>query len=461
MQPTRRFWESIAVAGTLCAAALVYAQPLLLLAPAGIAAWLLASQLGFVYAVGRLDETLTVTQTFDRTATVTGDPVTATLEATGDDAGLHTTVTTRPSAGLDATGDRQISLGESTSFTLETDIAGTHHLEPPEFTVRDAAGLFTERFARGPQTELVVEARQPQNVHIGEGGNSIPIAFGHHALDATGTGVSPAELREYNSADPAARIDWKTTARLSTPYVREFEAESDQTTLLIVDARSNLNVGIPGETALDYLRTVALSHVAIAQRLDDPIGYFGITDRGIQRLTTPTNAARGYELARRRLRTVTADPGPSRARTPPPIQRRTGRYDPGTRFGEILEAYASARPTVDAETKPLKAAVRQALITTSGTTRIVLFTDDSDRAGIREAVSEARRSEHPLDIFLAPTVLYETDTFADLTRANERYRDFEEFRRTLVEIDGVSAYEVAPEGRIEIVLERQQAVVGQ
>ena len=87
-------------------------------------------------------------------------------------------------------------------------------------------------------------------------------------------------------------------------------------------------------------------------------------------------------------------------------------------------------------------------------TRLVLFTDDSDCAGTREAVSEARRSEHPLEIFLAPTVLYETDTFADLSRADERYRDFEEFRRTLVEIDGVSAYEVAPQSRMETVLEQ-------
>ena len=459
MQPTHRFWETLAVAGILAVAAMAFAQPLLLLAPAGIAAWLFASQLGFVYAVGRLDDSLTISQTLDRAKTVTDEPVTATLAVEGDDAGLRTVVTARTSAGLDAAGELQTTPGDTTSFTVESDVAGTHHLEALEVEVRDPSGLFTEQFTRGEAVELIVDARRPKNIHVGEGGRSLPTAFGDHTLQSTGQGLMPAELRTYMWGEPASRIDWKATARLSSPYVREYEAESDQTTLLVFDARSSLGTGLSGETALDYLRTIALSHVAVAQRLGDPLGCYGIDDQGIRRFTTPTNSVRGYELARRRLHGLTASTGPQHARRSLPIHRRSGQFDSATRFGQVLQSYLTARPAADPESNPLQTAVRSTLANVSGPVRLVIYTDDTDRAGIREVVREARRGDYTVDFFLAPTVLFEPDTLADLSGATERYRDFEAFRRELVHVDGISAYEVAPQSRIETVLERERAVV--
>lgn len=459
MQPTRRFWETVAIAAVLAAAALAFAQPLLLLAPAGVVAYLLAAQVGFVHAVGRLDDSLAVDQSLDRPGTVTDEPVTATLVAAGDANGLDATVTARTSAGLDAAGDRETGLDGATSFTVSSHVAGTHRLSAPEVEVRDPLGLFTERFARGDDLEVLVEARQPRDVHVGEGGRELRDAYGQHTLESTGPGLMPAELREYVAGEPASNIDWNATARLASPYVREFEAESDQTTLFVVDARSSLGVGPAGGTALEYLRTVALSHVTAAQGLGDPVGCVAIDDHGVRRLTAPTNAARGYEIARRRLRGLTAAGGPSRPRLSPPVQRRPTRYDLDSRFGAVLETYAAAWPATDPEANPLQTAVRTAIATTPGSVRVVLYTDDTDRAGVREVVGEARRRNHPLDVFLAPTVLFEPDTLADLEGATERYRDFERFRRELAEIQGVSAYEVAPRSRIETVTERQRAAV--
>lgn len=100
----------------------------------------------------------------------------------------------------------------------------------------------------------------------------------HDAVDRPGTDAGRTPT--IHVGESASRIDWKATARLSSPYVREYEAESDQTTLLVFDARSSLGTGLPGETALDYLRTIALSHVAAAQRLGDPLGCYGIDAKG-------------------------------------------------------------------------------------------------------------------------------------------------------------------------------------
>jgi F0F1-type ATP synthase delta subunit len=122
----------------------------------------------------------------------------------------------------------------------------------------------------------------------------------------------------------------------------------------------------------------------------------------------------------------------------------------------VLRAYAAARPATDSGTTPLQAAVRTAVVKAPDTLQIVLFTDDTDRAGVGEAVSEARRGEHRLEVFLALSVLFERDTLADLSEATERYRELESFRRDLVVVDHVSAYEIAPRSRIEAVLERRR-----
>lgn len=88
------------------------------------------------------------------------------------------------------------------------------------------------------------------------------------------------------------------------------------------------------------------------------------------------------------------------------------------------------------------------------------MSSDADRGGVQEAVSTVRGTDHRLDVFLAPTVLYERDALADLPRATARYRDFEHFRRDIARLENVSAYEVAPRSRIEAVLERQRATAG-
>jgi cell fate (sporulation/competence/biofilm development) regulator YlbF (YheA/YmcA/DUF963 family) len=101
----------------------------------------------------------------------------------------------------------------------------------------------------------------------------------------------------------------------------------------------------------------------------------------------------------------------------------------------------------------LTAAIRRAATTQQGTIKLAVFTDDSDRAGLRDAVAEAKQANAQLTIFLAPQVLYEPEQQPETDIANEEYEEFEQFRRKLAAIEGVTAYEVAPRARIERVLE--------
>jgi hypothetical protein len=83
---------------------------------------------------------------------------------------------------------------------------------------------------------------------------------------------------------------------------------------------------------------------------------------------------------------------------------------------------------------------------------VLLFTDDADRTRLRETVRLARASGNRVVCFLAPSVLYETGSLADLNDAYGRYADFESFRRELASHNGVTAYEVGPGERLSALL---------
>jgi hypothetical protein len=112
---------------------------------------------------------------------------------------------------------------------------------------------------------------------------------------------------------------------------------------------------------------------------------------------------------------------------------------------------------------PLFATVETFVGRLQGTVWTVILTDDRHRAELREAVKVARRGDDRVLVFLAPSVLFDADGLADLDRAYERYRGFEEFRRDLDGFERVTAFEVAPGDRLQAVLSartRQRAARG-
>lgn len=455
VQPTRRYWGGVGVGVVLCVMALVVAQPFLLVGAAGVFAWLVASQVAFAHAITRFDDSLKVEQAFSRHVVAVDEPTTVTVVVDGNTVGLDVIVRPRPSAGLIVDGALSGPTDTPLVGSVRSPVAGTHSIYQPEFSVRDSGGLFVERFRRGPEDELAVEPREPSRVHVGEGGDTVPIAFGEHAVDAGGWGLVPAELREYVAGEAVSRIDWKATARLATPHVREFEAKSDLTTTFVFDHRGRLDIGPEGETALDYLRAGAIGYLGVARSLGDPVGCYGASDHGVRYLGTPTNNPRGYERLKRQLTGLEATDGAERERSDPSLSQRAPSLETDTEFGRTLSAFVETARTATPSPDPLAAAVRAATTTQQGAVEVVVFTDDRDRAALRTAVAEARHRDNRVILFVAPSVCFEHGTLADLQQASERYREFETFRQELASIEGVTAYEIGPRDRIETLLDAQ------
>jgi uncharacterized protein (DUF58 family) len=478
VHPERRFWAVVAVAGVGAALALLTRAPRYLLATAGVCGWLLVAAGLAGRAFGRVDRGLTVTQTVTPRVAVRDGRVEWRVAASLDaPAAVPVTCTAtlppsvRPAERSDGGGVRlAVPAGETDATAtrgLRADTAGRVGFEPPDVTVEGPYGLFGTRLAVEAPASLTVEPDEPRDVRIGRGADRSRSPFGVHGGGGLGTGLDPAELREYVAGDPRRYIDWNATARRGEPHVREYDPSADAEVAVVFDHGSGTDTGPPGGTMLDFLRDVALDAVAVAEADADPVGLYTVDAAGVAGRRRPTTTADGYRQVAEALRAAEADEGRAGGSVDTPdvaAGGRTGRrrYDRlagDDAFAARLRPLVEPRTTVvgAADGTPLLGAVRALRAEATAGTHAVVFTTDRDRAGTYEAVALAARVAGRVTVFVTPTVLFEPEALADFDDAVARYRSFETFRGQLDEIESVRAFEVAPGDRLETLLGRRDA----
>jgi len=472
MRATRRFWGVASLGTFLAVFAVLLEQPLLLVGAAGLGAWLLAYQYRFLEALGETAETTAIEQTVPRERVTTGESTGFTLSVVRESGPLTLSVTAEPpvAATLEG-GARSVALDPDQreaqlTFSLSWPVAGQFACNPATVEATDPRGLFTETLSLGTAPAIAVEPRRPRNVHVGEGGEGVSAAFGEHEGGRLGTGFDPAEIRQYVAGDDAGRIEWKATARLAEPYVREYESETDRRTVLVVDHRATAGQGPEGATKLDYLRHVALAFTGSTRQLSDPLGCLAVGDGGLTARHPPAATSGTYARIRATLEDLTptvaetSSDAPTSSteadgtRSPAAAREMATALDGDAPFDRTLRPYFGAtdsyvRRIADDQ---LFETVRREVTRIDGVVWTVILTDDSRPRRLREAVTVASRGGNRVLVFLAPSVLFDPGGLADLEGAYERYVEFEELRRDLARLPGVSAFEVGPGNRLDAVL---------
>ncbi|HEX5502039.1 MAG TPA: DUF58 domain-containing protein, partial [Thermomicrobiales bacterium] len=78
-----------------------------------------------------------------------------------------------------------------------------------------------------------------------------------------GQGVDFADLREYQPEDDVRRIDWNVTARMDTPYVRQYIEDREIAAWFLLDLSPSMDFG----AAESLKRTVLIDFVATLARV--------------------------------------------------------------------------------------------------------------------------------------------------------------------------------------------------
>lgn len=480
MEATRAFWERAGIGVVLGVWGLLTAQRIGLIAAGVVGVYLLGRYVLAVRSFVATERTLRVAYDATRVQAMIDDAITFHLGVVRNRNGtvpVMVTAPTPPAAQSSDADARTVSLAPedaegATAFDLSFPVAGEVELPAPTVHITDSAGLFTTETTVTPIDEwptVRISPRQPRNIHVGQAGEQFAAAYGEHAAGRGSAGLEPAELRQYQPGDSADRIDWKATARLDETYVREFEAETDQQTILLVDQSSAMDVGPTGETMLDYAREVALGYARGAESLGDPLGLYCVGDEGTTVEFDPRTGGPAYRRVRNHLHDLRATQGTRSTRqrpgtaamTRPRDARRIGQQlsDDDSAFARSVAPYFTdqAAYLTRLTEQSLFGAMRHVREWVGGDRWTVLFTSDTDRNQVRETARLATQTSDHAIVFLTPTVLYEVGSLSNIEDAYARYVDFEEFRRELDRLPRVSAFELGPGDRLEtLVAERRE-----
>ncbi|MBM3139783.1 MAG: DUF58 domain-containing protein [Chloroflexi bacterium] len=125
-----------------------------------------------------------------------------------------------------------------------------------------------------------------------------------------GAGVDFADLREYQPQDDVRHIDWNVTARMDSPYVREYMEDRELTAWMLLDRSPSMAFGPEERTKGHVLGEVVVTLARLLTRRGNRVGGI-LYDNAVER-TVPPRGGRNQVL---RLARYLLEPPPRSGRT--------------------------------------------------------------------------------------------------------------------------------------------------
>ncbi|GAB3873219.1 DUF58 domain-containing protein [Terrabacter terrigena] len=131
-----------------------------------------------------------------------------------------------------------------------------------------------------------------------------------------GSGLDFTDLREYEPGDDLRHIEWNVTARLDTPYVREFVEDRELTAWLLLDHSASMGFGPVARQKHLVLAEVATTLAHVLTRGGSRVGAI-VMDTGVDAVIPPASGRMQVLriaqllLDRRESRSAADDPVPT------------------------------------------------------------------------------------------------------------------------------------------------------
>lgn len=93
-----------------------------------------------------------------------------------------------------------------------------------------------------------------------------------------GRGMEFEDVREYQPGDEIRSIDWNVTARMQTPYVKNFREERELTVILLIDLSASSLFGTTGKQKEAFIAEIGALLAFSAIKNNDKVGLILFTD---------------------------------------------------------------------------------------------------------------------------------------------------------------------------------------
>ncbi len=309
----------------------------------------------------------------------------------------------------------------------------------------------TERHGGSPGAEQVLRRLEWTVIRRLDG-----LLQGDYRTLFRGTGLDLADLREYQHHDDVRYIDWNVTARLQTPYVREYTESRELSAWMLLDLSSSVDFGSQQVTKQSVSRDFVAVLARLLTRHGNRVGavFYGAEVEAVM----PARAGR-MQVLQILHRIATRPPPPRSSGTDLRALLGTAFEVMGRRslvfvVSDFLSAPGWARPLAQLAQRheiiavrlmdPLERALPDLglVVMQDAETGEQLFVDTHDRAFRRrfEQVAERRESALRAAFSQAGVDVLELSTDDDLVDAILRFADLRKRRSRLAAGGGLPAH---------------------
>ena len=121
--------------------------------------------------------------------------------------------------------------------------------------------------------------RQVRRIQIRTGRAVTGLLAGAYRSAFKGRGMEFEDVREYQPGDEVRTIDWNVTARMNSPFVKNFREERELSVMIIVDVSSSGQYGSSGRKKRELIAELGALLALSAVRGGDKVGLVLFTDR--------------------------------------------------------------------------------------------------------------------------------------------------------------------------------------